>query len=174
MKKSDKVELVKQITAQLNETTHFYLVDISGLNASQSSKLRGECYAKDIKLTVVKNTFMNLALDACDKETEDMKSVLTGNTAIMFCEQASAPAKLIKSMAKTLKGRPELKAAYAEECVYVGADHLAALVSIKSKTELLGDVIGLLQSPIKNVVGSLQSGGNTLQGLLKALEEKAS
>ncbi|MFV0483820.1 MAG: 50S ribosomal protein L10 [Bacteroidales bacterium] len=174
MKKSDKIELVKQITEQLNETSHFYLVDISGLDASQSSKLRGECFAKDIKLTVVKNTFMDLALKACNKETDEMNDVLIGNTAIMFCEQANAPAKLIKAMAKSLKGKPELKAAYAEECVYVGSEHLEALVSIKSKTELLGDVIGLLQSPIKNLVGSLQSGGSTLQGLLKALEEKAS
>ncbi|MFV0506436.1 MAG: 50S ribosomal protein L10 [Bacteroidales bacterium] len=173
MKKSDKIELVKQITEQLNEASHFYLVDISGLNSSQTSTLRKECFAKDIKLTVVKNTFMNLALAACDKETGDMNSVLSGNTAIMISEQASAPAKLIKTLGAK-KGKPELKAAYAEECVYVGANHLADLVSIKSKTELLGDVIGLLQSPIKNVVGALQSGGNTLQGVLKALEEKAS
>jgi len=171
MKKSEKNTIIGSLTEQINLTSHFYLADIESLNAANTSDLRRLCNKQQVKLVVVKNTLLRKAMEASNKEAAELYSVLKGNTSIMFCENANVPAKLIKDFKKKHK-MPILKGAYVQESVYVGENQLDALVSIKSKKELLGDVIGLLQSPIKNVLGGLQTGGNTIHGILKTLSEK--
>lgn len=170
MRKEDKITIINTITSTIKEYENFYLTDISTLNAAKTSALRAECFKNDIKLMVVKNTLLGKALEAVDVDYSELAPVLKGNTAIMFSNVANAPAKLIDKYKK--EGIPALKAAYVQESCYVGAENLSALVNIKSKTELLGDVIGLLQSPIKNVVSALQSGGNTIHGVLETLSKK--
>jgi large subunit ribosomal protein L10 len=171
MKKSEKFEIIENLTEQINETAHFYLTDIESLNASDTSDLRRLCYKQSVKLVVVKNTLLRKAIEASNKDAEELYGVLKGNTSVMFCDNANVPAKLIKDFKKKHK-KPILKGAYVQESVYVGENQLDVLVSIKSKNELLGEVIGLLQSPMKNVLGALQSGGNTIHGVLKTLGER--
>ena len=156
----------------MKEYAHFYLADISGLNASQTSALRRECFEKDIKLSVVKNTLLAKVFEAAgNDELNSLTEVLKGNTALMFCNTPNAPAKLIKDWQK--KGdKPALKGAYVQECAFIGADKLDELVAIKSKEELIGDIIALLQSPARNVISALQSAGSTIAGVVKTLEEK--
>lgn len=170
MRKEDKNSIIDTITSTIKEYDNFYLTNISTLNAAKTSELRSECFKSDIKLMVVKNTLLKKALEALDTDFSELDPALKGNTAIMFCNVANAPAKLIDKYKK--EGIPSLKAAYVQESFYVGAENLNALVNIKSKNELLGDVIGLLQSPIKNVVSALQSGGNTIHGVLETLSKK--
>ena len=171
MKKEDKVALIEQLSKVLGEYSHFYVADAADLNAEQTSNLRRQCFKNDIKLMVVKNTLLKKALQS-KGDFSQMDSALEGPTAIMLTNTGNAPAKLIKDFAaKNPLKKPVLKAAYVEESFY-GADQLEALVSIKSKNELIGDVIALLQSPAKNVISALQSGGNTLHGVLKTLSEK--
>jgi large subunit ribosomal protein L10 len=133
--------------------------------------LRRACFKANIKLEVVKNTLLSKAMEASDKDFEDLSLVLVGNTAMMFSEAGNAPAKLIKEFRKK-SDKPILKGAFIEEAVYLGDDQVEALVNIKSKDELIGEIIGLLQSPAKNVVSALQSGGGTLAGIIKTLSEK--
>ncbi len=171
MKKSEKFEIIGSLTEQINATSHFYLADIESLNAADTSALRRLCNKQEVKLVVVKNTLLRKAIEASDKNAEELYGVLKGNTSIMFCENANTPAKLIKDFKKKHK-KPILKGAYVQESVYVGENQLDVLISIKSKNELIGEVIGLLQSPIKNVLGGLQSGGNIIHGVLKTLGER--
>lgn len=171
MKRSEKLEIIDNLTQEINSYSHFYLADVADLNAEATSNLRRLCYTRDVKLVVVKNTLLRKALENSEKNAEELYDVLKGNTSIMFCEVGNVPAKLIKEFSKKNK-KPILKAAYVEESVYVGENQLEALTSIKSKDELLGELIGLLQSPIKTVLGQLQSGGNTIHGILKTLSEK--
>lgn len=172
MKKELKDQVLETISAQLKQYPNFYITDIAGLNAGDTSKLRRECFEKGIKLSVVKNTLFTHVLKASgNPELEALVETLVGNTAIMYTASANAPAKLIKDWQK--KGeKPALKGAYVQECAFVGADKLEELVSIKSKEELIGDIIAMLQSPVKNVLGALQSGGQTIAGVVKTLEEK--
>jgi len=171
MKKEDKSNVIEQIVSTVEAYNCFYVTDITALNAGQTSKLRRNCFKEDIKLVVVKNTLLKKALDSLNTDFEQLYQVLKGNSALMFSNSSNAPAKLIKSFAKEYKV-PVLKAAYVEESFYIGPDQLEALIHIKSKNELIGEVIGLLQSPAKNVVSALQSGGNILHGVLKTLGEK--
>jgi large subunit ribosomal protein L10 len=171
MKKSEKYEIISNLTEQINSSSHFYLTNIEGLNAEKTSALRRLCNKQEVELVVVKNTLLRIALEASNKSAKELYEVLHGNTSVMFCENANTPAKLIKDFKKKNK-MPILKGAYVQESVYVGEDQLDVLVSIKSKNELIGEVVGLLQSPIKNVVGALQSGGTTIHGVLKTLSEK--
>ncbi|WP_299584324.1 50S ribosomal protein L10 [uncultured Sunxiuqinia sp.] len=171
MKRSEKLEIIDNLTEQINSYNHFYLADIADLNAEDSSSLRRLCFTKDVKLVVVKNTLLRKALENSEKNTDELYESLKGNTSIMFCEVGNIPAKLIKDFSKKHK-KPVLKAAYVEESVYVGENQLEALATIKSKDELLGDLIGLLQSPMKTVIGQLQSGGNKIHGILQTLSEK--
>lgn len=172
MRKEDKAIAIEQVSAKLKEYAHFYLVDTAGLNAEQTSDLRRKCFKADIKMVVVKNTLFEKALEAAETDYSGLYPALVGNTAVLFCNVANAPAKLIKEFA----GKNELiklKAAYAEEGIFVGAEHLAELCAIKSKNELIADVIALLQSPAKNVISGLQgSAGNKIHGLLKTLGER--
>ncbi len=173
MKKEDKGQLIESLVEQLNESEIFYLADISGLNAEQTSDLRRLCYTKGIKLSVVKNTLLKKAMENVEKDFDDLYDVLKGNTAMMFSDIGNVPARLIKDYTKKFKtDRPALKGAYVEEMCYVGAENLEFLANIKSKDELIGDIIGLLQSPAKNVISALQSGGNTIAGLVKTLSER--
>ena len=171
MKRSEKLEIIDNLKEQINSYSHFYLADVADLNAENTSSLRRLCFTQDVKLVVVKNTLLRKALESSEKNADELYDVLKGNTSIMFCDVGNAPAKLIKEFSKKHK-KPVLKAAYVEESVYVGADQLEALTSIKSKDELLGDLVALLQSPMKTVLGQLQSGGNTIHGILQTISEK--
>lgn len=174
MRKEEKAQILESISAQLSETPNFYITDISGLNAGQTSKLRRECFEKNIKLVVVKNTLFRKALEAL--QTEEVAQVypaLEGPTAIMYCETPNAPAKLIKKFNDAGSDKPLLKAAYVQECAFVGADKLNELCNIKSREELIADVVALLQAPARNVISALQNGGpQTIAGLVKTLSEK--
>ncbi|MEK9530252.1 MAG: 50S ribosomal protein L10 [Flavobacteriaceae bacterium] len=171
MTREEKATVIEQLTAQLADNTNIYLTDASGLNAETTSKLRRACFKANIKMAVVKNTLLAKAMEASDKDFGDLSSVLVGNTAMLFSETGNAPAKLIKEFRKK-SDRPILKGAFIEEAVYLGDDQVEALVNIKSKDELVGEIITLLQSPAKNVVSALQSGGGTLAGIIKTLSEK--
>lgn len=170
MRKEDKSTIISTIAETVKEYDFFYLTDVSTLNAAKTSELRAECYKSDIKLMVVKNTLLQKALESLDTDFTELIPTLKGNTAIMFTNTANAPAKLLDKYSK--EGIPALKAAYVQESFYIGKENLKALVNIKSKEELLGEVIGLLQSPIKNVVSALQSGGNTIHGVLETLSNR--
>lgn len=170
MRKEDKSAIIEQLAATINEYPHFYLVDVAAMNAAATSALRRDCYKADIKLMVVKNTLLHKALESMEVDFSPLYASLTGTTAVMFTNVANLPAKLIKDKAKD--GIPGLKAAYAEEGFYVGADQLDALIAIKSKNEVIADIVALLQSPAKNVISALQSGGNTIHGVLKTLGER--
>ena len=163
MKKEDKNIIIEELTEQIKDT--------SELNAADTSNLRRKCFEKNIKLRVVKNTLLKKALEKSEGVYDELYDVLKESTSIMFTEVGNVPARLIKEFRKT-KDKPVLKAAYVEECMYIGDDQLETLVNLKSKEELIGDIIALLQSPMKNVVSSLQSGGQTISGILKTLSEK--
>jgi large subunit ribosomal protein L10 len=171
MTKEEKNNQIESLTEVLKGTNVLYIADIAGLNAVQTSNLRRLCHKSGIQLNVVKNTLLKKAMERSEKDFDELYPVLKGNTSIMISEAGNAPAKLIKEFRKKVD-KPILKGAFVEESVYLGDDQVEMLVSIKSKEELIGDVIALLQSPAKNVVSALQSGKNTLGGLLKALEEK--
>ncbi|GBU07738.1 50S ribosomal protein L10 [Bacteroidales bacterium] len=171
MRKENKIAVIEQLGSTIGEYAHFYLVNIAGLNAEKTSQLRAECHKQDIKLVVVKNTLLKKALENVEGDFSSLDECLVGNTAVMFTNVASLPAKLIKTTGKAT-GIPQLKAAYAQESFYIGAEHLDALVNIKSKEELIGEVIMLLQSPAKNVISALQSGGQTIHGVLETLSKK--
>ena len=174
MTREEKKQIIDILAAKLNEYPHYYVTDIADLNAEQTAALRKQCYEKEISLMVVKNTLVQKALEAADKADEQIVGVLTGSTSVMFSNVNKAPATVIKEFRKkNPHGKPLLKAAYVEESVYVGDQHLDALVAIKSREELIGDIIGLLQSPMKNVISALQgSAGGKVAGLVKALEER--
>lgn len=173
MRKEDKSALIEELAASINEYSHFYVTDTAGLNAGMTSNLRRVCFNEGVKLLVVKNTLFKKALEQCEGNYEELYASLKGTSAVFFTNTGNLPAKLIKDFNR--KGqKPSLKSAYVEESVYVGENQLDVLVSIKSKEELIGDVIALLQSPAKNVISALQSGGNIIHGLLKTLGEKNS
>ena len=173
MNREEKSAIIKDLTAQLAENANIYLADISGLNAGDTSDLRRACFKAGVSLAVVKNTLLEKAMEASDKEFGDLPSALKGNTSLMFSETGNAPAKVIAAFLKKTKGeKPLFKGAFVEESVYLGKDQLTVLVDIKSKEELIGEIIGLLQSPAKNVISALKSGGGTIAGILKTLSEK--
>jgi large subunit ribosomal protein L10 len=172
MTREEKLQVIHDLTAVLAETNTLYLADISGLNAQTTTNLRRACFKANVQLSVVKNTLLAKAMEASDKDFGDLPTVLKGNTSMMTSEAANAPAKLIKEFRKKSKERPLLKGAFAEESIYIGDDQLDALVDIKSREELIGEIIGLLQSPAKNVISALQSGGQILSGIVKTLSEK--
>ena len=170
MKKEVKDTIITELGQKLQEFPHFYLVDVTGLNAEKTSDLRRKCFKSEIKMVLVKNTLLHKAFEASDIDFSELYGSLKGTTAVMFTNTANVPAKLLKENAK--EGVPSLKAAYAEEGFYVGADKLDELSAIKSKNEVIAEIVALLQSPVKNVVSALQSGGNTIHGVLKTLGER--
>ena len=171
MRKEEKTLAIDSLVEQINSSSHLYLTDISGLNAEDSSDLRRMCYGKNIKLLVVKNTLLKLAMDKADNDYEGLYETLVGSSAIMFSEVGNAPAKVIEEFRKKNE-KPLLKGAFVEASIYIGDDQVKTLSTIKSKEELIGDVILLLQSPMKNVMSSLNSGNNLLSGLVKTLSER--
>jgi large subunit ribosomal protein L10 len=171
MTREEKANVIKDLTTQLADSTTIYVADISGLDASTTSDLRRACFKANIRLAVVKNTLLAKAMEASDKEFGELPETLKGNTSLMFSDVANAPAKLIKNFRKKSK-KPLLKGAFVEEAIYIGDENLDALVSIKSKEEMIGEIIGLLQSPAKNVISGLKSGGGKLAGILKTLSER--
>ncbi len=170
MKKEDKGLVIEKIVETLNSYSNFYLVDTTALNAEATSKLRRNCFKNDIKMLVVKNSLLHKALESLEGDFSPLYGSLKGTTAVFFSNVANAPAKLLKEYEKD--GLPALKAAYAEEGFYVGANQLDSLVSIKSKNEVIADIIALLQSPAKNVISALSSGGTTIHGVLQTLSER--
>ena len=171
MRKEDKGAISGQLAEIVKEYGHFYLVDTTAMDAAATSELRRKCFKANIKMVVVKNTLLEKALMTIEGvDYSPLFGSLKGTTAVMFSEVANAPAKLLKEYKD---GVPSLKAAYAEEGMYVGADQLEALANIKSKNEVIADIVALLQSPAKNVISALQSGGNTIHGVLKTLGERA-
>jgi large subunit ribosomal protein L10 len=171
MTREEKSQVIEALTTQLTDGSIIYLADISGLNALDTSNLRRACFKANIKLSVVKNSLLEKAMEKSDKDFGNLPTALKGNTSLMLAETGNAPAKLIKEFRKK-SNKPLLKGAYIEEAIYVGDDQLDTLVNIKSKEEVIGDIITLLQSPAKNVISALQSGGNKLSGILKTLSEK--
>ena len=171
MKKELKDTIIVELGEKLKEYPHFYLVDLSGLNAEQTSELRRNCFKNEIKLLVVKNKLLHKAFENAEVDYSALYECLKGNTALMFTQTANAPAKMLKEYKSKKQEIPALKGAFAEESFFVGADKLEELVAIKSKSELIADVVALLQSPIKNVVSGLNAGGK-IHGLLDAIAER--
>ena len=170
MRKEDKGAIISQLAEIVKQYGHFYLVDTTAMDAAATSELRRKCFKADIKMVVVKNSLLEKALETIEEvDYSPLYVALKGTTAVLFSEVANAPAKLLKEYKDV---NPTLKAAYAEEGIYVGAEQLEALANIKSKNEVIADIVALLQSPAKNVISALQSGGNTIHGVLKTLGER--
>ena len=172
MNRAEKAQMIEDLQEVLNNTDTVYLTDIAGLDATETTNLRKACFKSDVQLRVVKNTLLKKAMERVEgKEYDEMFDSLKGNTALMIAEKANAPAKVIENFRKKSK-KPILKAAWIDTAVYVGDERLTELAALKSKEELVGDIIGLLQSPIKTVVSQLQTGGQTIAGLVKTLSER--
>lgn len=170
MKKEDKVVLVEELSAKVQEVKNFYIADVSELNAAQTTELRKLCYDQGIELKVSKNTFIRKALEQANINDDSIFEILKGSSSLMFSESVNAPAKLIKEFRKK-SDKPVLKAAYVEETTYVGDNYLETLINLKSREELIADVVALLGSPIRNLMSAL-NGGNKIMGVLQTLSEK--
>jgi large subunit ribosomal protein L10 len=171
MRREEKSTIVNSLAERLKEYNHFYLTDTAQLNAADTSDLRRKCFENNIKLVVVKNTLLKRALEKSGINFEELYPVLKGTTSIMFTNAGNSPARLIREF-RLKHDKPVLKGAYVQESIYLGDEMLDALVSIKTKEELIGDIILLLQSPAKNVISALQSGGNKIHGVLETLLKK--
>ena len=172
MRKEDKSAIIAQLGELIQKYPHFYLIDVEGMDATATSNLRRACFKSNLKMVLVKNTLLEKTLEATGVDFEALKPVLKGTTAVLFTEVANVPAKMLKEMKSKKLEKPALKAAYAEEGIYVGEGQLEALCAIKSKNEVIADIVALLQSPAKNVLSALQSGQNTIHGVLQTLEKR--
>jgi large subunit ribosomal protein L10 len=171
MRREEKNAIIDSLAEKLKEYSHFYLTDTAQLNAADTSDLRRKCFENDVKLVVVKNTLLKRALEMSEGDFDELYPVLKGTTSIMFTQTGNTPARLIKEFRKR-HDKPVLKGAYVQESVYVGDNMLDALVSVKTKQELIGDIILILQSPARNVISALQSGGSKIHGVLETLSKK--
>jgi large subunit ribosomal protein L10 len=171
MKREDKSQLIETLTEQLQAAKYLYITDISDMNSENTSKLRRLCFKREVELVVVKNTLLHKAMEKSGKDFGPLYDVLKGHTSIMIADQGSIPAKLIKEFRKT-SDKPKLKGAYIEEMAFVGDNQLDALIAIKTKNELIADVILALNSPARNVISALQSSGQKLSGVIKTLSER--
>ena len=171
MTKEEKILEIESLTTRLKDVKNLYITDIAGLNALETSNLRRMCYKAGIKLSVVKNTLLQRAMTSSGKDFGELKDLLKGNTSLMFSESGNGPAKIIKDFRKK-SDKPILKGAFIEETVYIGDDKINQLVAIKSKEEVIGDIISILQSPAKNLISALKSGGGKVSGILKSLSER--
>jgi len=172
MKKEEKDQVINALVEKISNTKNFYITDTSKLTVEKTNVLRRTCFKKEIELTVVKNTLLKKAFERLESDYSPLYPILKGTSAVMFTDSVNEPAKLIKEFRRTNE-RPLLKAAYVEESFYIGDDQLDALISIKTKNEVIGEIIGLLQSPAKNVISALQSGGNKIAGIVKTLSERS-
>lgn len=171
MNKEEKHELVQALAEQMKEYGNFYITDTANLTVEKVNNIRRKCFENDITMQVAKNSLIKKAMEAAGGDFSPIYDVLKGSSSILFSKSSTAPAKLIKQLRK--KGeKPILKAAYIQEAVFIGDNQLDALINLKSKEQLIGEIIGLLQSPAKNVVSALQSGGNILAGVVKTLQER--
>ena len=171
MNKEEKVKVVEELKGQLSDYRSIYLTDIAGLDALQTSNLRRECFNSDIKLSVVKNTFLKRAMSESENDFGELKDLLKGNTTIMLSKIGNSPAKVIKKFRKD-GDKPILKGAFVDEAIYIGDEHIEALFNLKSKEEVLGEIISILQSPAKSVISALKSSSGKIAGLVKTLTEK--
>jgi large subunit ribosomal protein L10 len=173
MNREEKHEVVSALQVKMQEFGNFYIADTSSLSVEKINGIRRKCFESGIEMQVAKNTLIRKAIEGLEGDASEIFSALKGQSALLFSTTGNAPAKLIKALRKG-KGvdKPVLKAAYIDSSIYVGDDHLDALVNLKSREELIGDIIGLLQSPAKNVISALKSGGNTIAGLVKTLQER--
>jgi large subunit ribosomal protein L10 len=171
MTREEKSVAINEILDVLKSNQNIYLTDISGLNALETSNLRRMCFKAGVKLSVVKNTLLEKAMESSEKDFGELKETLKGDTSVMIAEVSNAPAKVIKNFRKKSE-RPILKGAMIEEDIYIGDEQLETLFTIKSKEELIGDIIMLLQSPAKNVISALSSSGGKLSGILQTLSNK--
>lgn len=171
MKREEKQEIVKALAERIKSYGNFYITDTADLTVSSVNGIRRKCYDEGIAMQVVKNTLIKKALEEAGVDSEELLGVLKGSSTMLFAETGSAPAKLIKQLRKA-GDKPVLKGAYIDSAVFIGDNQIDALSKLKSKNELIGDIIGLLQSPAKNVISGLQSGSNTLAGLVKTLQER--
>ncbi len=171
MTREQKSIVIEDLTTQLSNANVVYLADVSGLNAETTSNLRRACFKANIEMSVVKNTLLEKAMEASSNDFGDLPSILKGNTSILIAETGNAPAKLIKEFRKK-SDKPILKGAFIHQAVFIGDNQLDALVSLKSKEEVIGEIITILQSPAKNVISALKSGGSTIAGLVKTLSER--
>lgn len=171
MNKEQKAEIVATLTQKLNECNFIYLTDVSALNAAKTNQLRREFFKGGIEMEVAKNTLIEKAIEKSDKNFGNLVDVLKGNTALLFSTDSKSPAKIIKDFRKK-DAKPALKGAYIDSDIFIGDDQLDALIKLKSRNELIGDVIGMLQSPAKNVISALQSSGGKLAGIVKTLSER--
>jgi large subunit ribosomal protein L10 len=171
MTREQKSIVIEDLTTQLSNANVVYLADVSGLNAETTSNLRRACFKANIEMSVVKNTLLEKAMEASSNDFGDLPSILKGNTSILIAETGNAPAKLIKEFRKK-SDKPILKGAFIHQAVFIGDNQLDALVALKSKEEVIGEIITILQSPAKNVISALKSGGSTIAGLVKTLSER--
>jgi len=171
MNKEEKHELVLALTEQIKEYGNFYITDTSDLTVAKVNNIRRKCFESDITMQVAKNTLIRKAMEASEGDFSPIFDVLKGSSSILFSKSATAPAKLIKQLRRT-GDKPILKAAYIDSAIFVGDNQLDTLINLKSKEQLIGEIIGLLQSPAKNVISGLQSGGNKLAGIVKTLQER--
>jgi large subunit ribosomal protein L10 len=171
MKKEEKDQVIEALVAKLSETKNFYLTDTSAMTVEKTNNLRRTCFKRNIELKVVKNTLLRKAFDRLETDYSALYPILKGSTAVMFTDSVNEPAKLIKEVRRT-DDKPVLKGAYVEESFYIGDNMLDALIAIKTKNEVIGEIVGLLQSPARNVVSALQSGGGKLAGIVKTLSER--
>ena len=171
MNKEEKIKAVEDLKNDLVDCKTLYLTDIAGLDSLQTSKLRRECFNSDVKLSVVKNTFLNRAMDDSGVDFGELKEHLKGNTTIMISDKGNAPAKVIKNFRKG-GDKPILKGAFIDEAIYIGDEQIDFLSTLKSKEEIIGEIITLLQSPAKNIISALKSSGGKISGLVKTLSEK--
>ena len=171
MNKEEKHDLVLALTEQMNEFGNFYITDTSDLTVAKINDIRRKCFESDITMKVAKNSLIRKAMEAAGGDYTPIFDVLKGSSSILFSKSATAPAKLIKQLRKA-GAKPVLKAAYIDSAIFIGDDEIDTLIKLKSKEQLIGEIIGLLQSPAKNVISALQSGGNTIAGLVKTLQER--
>jgi large subunit ribosomal protein L10 len=172
MNREEKQEVVLALQEKMQEYGNFYIADTSGLSVEKVNNIRRKCFESGIEMKVAKNTLIKIAIDGLEGDSSEIFAALKGQSALLFSKVGNGPAKLIKALRKGKEEKPVLKAAYIDSAIFVGDNHLDSLVSLKSREELVGDIIGLLQSPAKNVVSALKSSGGKLAGIVKTLQER--
>ncbi len=174
MRREEKEQIIESLKEKIQQYGHFYVTDTSGLNAADTYALRKECFKRNIKMVVVKNTLMQKALESVQGDFSELFTTLKGSTSVLFCEVGNVPGRMIQEFHKKNPKNPKplFKGAYVAESIYVGANQLDALANLKSREELIGEIVALLQSPMQRVIGSLQSGGHTIAGVVKTLQER--
>jgi len=171
MNREEKHELVSALQEKMQEFGNFYIADTSSLSVAKVNNIRRKCFESGIEMQVAKNSLIRKAIEGLEGDSSEIFAALKGQSALLFSTSGNAPAKLIKALRKG-SDKPVLKAAYIDSSIYVGDNHLDSLVTLKTREELIGDIIGLLQSPAKNVISALKSSGSKIAGIVKTLQER--